>query len=135
MLDPFEELILYLRLAQAYRSRLQMSDRDRALVMAGTCAHVMKMPQIAEFCRRLILQNNQGHMMRKYDTFAAAVEDPDFGVFLKQVRRKISPERAESQIIELGYHCDILPTDYATDEEFASAVMGVDAEWIRENFG
>ena len=135
MLDPFDEMILYLRLAQAYRARLQLPDRDRALVLAGTCAHVMKMPELAEFCRQLVLQNNPGHMLRKYDTFAEATQDSDFGVFLRQVRRKISPERAESQLIELDYHCDVRRTDYQTDAEFAAAVMGVDAQWIQENFG
>ena len=112
MLDPFEEMILFLRVAQAYKNRLQMSDRDRALVLAGTCAHVMQMPSVAEFCRQLVLQNNQGHMLRKYDSYAHAVEDSDFGVFLKQVRRKLSPERAEAQLIELDYHCDVRQSDY-----------------------
>jgi hypothetical protein len=135
MLDPFEELILYLRLAQAYRNKLQMSDRDRALLLAGTCAHVMQMPQIGQFCRQLILQNNQGHMLRKYESFEEAVNDSDFGFFLKQVRRKISPERAEAQLIDLEYHCDVRREDYPTDEQYAAAVMGVDADWIRENFG
>lgn len=135
MLDPFDELILYLRLAQAYRNRLQMSDRDRALVLAALCAHVMQMPAIAEFCRQLVLQNNQGHMLRKYDSLAVAVEDPDFGVFVKQVRRKITPEKAEAQLLELGYQCDVKASDYPTQLEFAAAVMGVDAEWLGEHFG
>ncbi len=135
MLDPFQEMILYLRLAQAFKSRLQMSDRDRALVLAGTCAHVMQMPAVAEFCRQLVLKNNQGHMLRKYDSFAHAVEDPDFGVFLKQVRRKLSPEAGEAQLIELGYECDVLRSDYSTDEEYTAAVMGVDAHWLKEHFG
>ena len=135
MLDPFDEMILYLRLAQAFKARLQMSDRDRALVLAGTCAHVMQMPAIAEFCRQLILQNNQGHMLRKYTCFAEAVEDSDFGFFVKQVRRKLSPERGEAQLVELGYECDVRRTDYDNNEEFAAAVMGVDAAWLSENFG
>ncbi len=135
MSSPFDELILYLRLAQAYKNRLQMPDRDRALVLAGTCAHVVRMPAIAEFCRQLILKNNTGHMLRKYDSFAQACEDSDFGVFLKQVRRKLSPERGESQLIQLGYECDVRIEDYDTKEQFAAAVMGVDNEWLSENFG
>jgi len=95
MLDPFQELILYLRVAQAFKDRLQMSDRDRALVMAGTCASVLQMKSIANFCRKLVLKNNQGHMLRKYETFAQALEDSDFGVFVKQVRKKLSPESAQ----------------------------------------
>lgn len=135
MLDPFDEMILYLRLAQAYRSRLKLPDRDRALLMAGVCAHVNQMPQIAAFCRQLILQNNPGHMLRKYESIAEAVEDSDFGHFVKQVRRKISPEKAEAQIVNLDYQCDVRRTDYESDEHFAAAVMGVDADWVKEFFG
>ena len=134
MLEPFQELILYLRVAQAFKNRLQMSDRDRALVLAGTCASVLNMDSIANFCQKLVLQNNQGHMLRKYKTFADALEDPDFGVFLKQVRRKLMPEQAESQLMTLGYECDVRPGDYETKQEFAAAVMGVDLNWLEQNF-
>ncbi len=134
MAEPFAELILYLRVAQAFKNRLRMSDRDRALVMAGTCASVLNMNPIADFCRQLVLQHNQGHMLRKYEHFRDALEDPDFGVFLKQVRRKLTPEQAESQIVSLDYVCDVKPTDYETRSEFAAAVMGVDAKWVKDHF-
>lgn len=133
-MDPFQELILYLRVAQAFKNRLQMSDRDRALLMAATCAHVLQMHSLANFCQKLILQNNQGHMMRKYAKFSDAVDDSDFGVFLKTVRRKLGPENAEAQLATLGYQCDVRPGDYETKEEFAAAVMGVDAGWLKQNF-
>ena len=132
---PFNELIIYLRVAQAFKARLQMSDRDRALVMAATCAAVLKMKPLAEFCRQLILQNNQGHMLRNYPSLFAAIEDPDFGIYLKQVRRKLSPEQAESQILLLRYRCDVKPSDYKTKSEYAAAVMGVDSKWIKDHFG
>ncbi len=135
MLDPFQELILYLRVAQAFKDRLQMSDRDRALVMAGTCASVLQMSSIANFCRKLILQNNQGHMLRKYAAFSEALEDSDFGVFVKQVRKKLSPESAHSNLQAMDYHCEVLPSDYETKIEFAAAVMGIDASWLAANFG
>ena len=135
MLDPFQELILYLRIAQAFKDRLQLSDRDRALVMAGTCASVLQMSSIANCCRKLILQNNHGHMLRKYETFGQALEDSDFGVFVKQVRKKLSPESAQGSLQTMGYRCEVLPTDYETKLEFAAAVMGIDAAWLTTNFG
>ena len=135
MSDPFEELIIYLRVAQAFKNRLQMSNRDRALVLAGTCACLLQIDSVAGFCRELILKNNHGHMLRKYASFKEATEDPDFGVFLKQVRRKLMPEHAESQLVSLDYHCDVRPTDYETKKEFAAAVMGVDPEWLDDHFG
>jgi len=112
-----------------------MSDRDRALVLAGTFASLLQMNSVANFCRELILQNNPGHMLRKFKDFRSATEDPDFGVFLKQVRRKLSPETAEAQLMSLDYQCDVRPTDYATPLEYASAVMGVDGVWLEDNFG
>lgn len=135
MSDPFNELIVYLRVAQAFKNRLRMSDRDRALVLAGISATSLQMTSIADFCRQLILQHNHGHMLRKYPSFAAALEDADFEVFLKQVRRKLTPEQAEAQIITLGYECDVLPSDYTTKTQYAAAVMGVDAQWLKDHFG
>ncbi len=135
MPDPMKEMILFLRLAQAFKNRLQMSDRDRALVLAGTYASMMQMVPVAEFCRQLILQNNHGHMLRKWPTFADAIQENDFITFLRQVRRRLPTERAEVQLEELGYHCDVRREDYQTDLGFAAAVAGVDSEWLVENFG
>lgn len=135
MAEPFHELIVYLRVAQAFKEKLRLPDRDRALVMAGTCAAALNMIPIADFCRKLVLQNNAGHMLRKYQSFRDAIKDPDFGIFLKQVRRKLPPEFAESQIVTLDYACDVRPSDYSTKLEFAAAVMGVDAEWVLDHFG
>ena len=135
MPTPFEELIIYLRVAQAFKNRLQMSDCDRALVMAGTCAAALQMKPLAEFCRSLVLQNNSGHMLRKYEGFMAALTDPDFGIFLKHVRRKLSPDKAVSELRSFDYECDVKQQDYATKMEFAAAVMGVDGEWLTEKFG
>ena len=135
MTDPFNELILYLQVAQAFKNRLRMSDRDRALVLAGTCASLLQMKPLADFCRQLVLQHNQGHMLKKYPSFGDALKDPDFGVFLKQVRRKLTLEQAESHIVSLDYECDVLASDYATESEYAAAVMGVDAAWIVDHFG
>ena len=135
MVNQLQELVLFLRLAQAFKNRLQMSDRDRALVLAGTYASMLGMHPVAEFCRKLILQNNHGHMLRKWPTFAKAIEEPDFATFLKQVRRRFPTERAETQLVELGYECDVRKADYDTTEEFVAAIMGVDSQWLNEHFG
>jgi hypothetical protein len=131
----FNELIIYLRAAQAFKTRLQMPDRDRALVMAATCAAALKMKPLAEFCRQLILQNNQGHMLRNYPSFFDTIDDPDFEVYLNQVRRKLDPKQAKAQILQLRYRCDAKPRDYKTKSEYAAAVMGVDSKWIKDHFG
>ncbi len=41
-MSPFNDLIIYLRVDQAFKTRLQMSDRDRALLMAANCAATFK---------------------------------------------------------------------------------------------
>ncbi len=129
------EMILFLRLAQAFKNRLQMSDRDRALVLAGTYAAMMQLTPVAEFCRKLILQNNQGHMLRKWPAFADAIQEDDFITFLRQVRRRLPTERAEVLLEELDYQCDVRREDYDADLSFAAAVAGVDGQWLKENFG
>ncbi len=110
-------------------------DRDRALVMAASCAALYQLPAVAEFCRQLILQNNHGHMVRRWGSMAEALEDADFIHFLKQIRRKLPVEVAESKLVETGYECDVLRNDYPDDKDYVAAVMGVDAEWLDENFG
>ncbi len=134
-MDPLKELIVYLRVAQAFKNRLQMSDRDRALILAATCASMLKMNSIANFCKQMVLQNNRGHMLRKYETFHDALEDPDFGVFLKQVRRKLSFVDAQAKLSAFEYFCDVRESDYETDTEYAAAVMGVDPDWLEDHFG
>lgn len=128
------ELVLYLRLAQAFEKHLQMPDRDRALVLAGACAGLLKMSPIAGFCRQLILQNNQGHMLRRWQTFEAALQSEDFPVFLKQLARRLSVERAEAILRELRYECDVRRSDYASEHDYVSAIMGVDPDWLRQTF-
>jgi len=112
-----------------------MPNRDRALVLAGTCAAILDMKCIDDFCRKLILQNNHGHMMKRWSSFAEAIRQEDFGTFLKQIRRRFPIERAETVLSELSYECDVVREDYDSDEAFASAVMGIDYEWLSENFG
>ena len=135
MVNQLQELVLFLRLAQAFKKRLKMSDRDRALVLAGTYAAMLQKHSVAEFCRKLILQNNHGHMLRKWPNFAHAIKEPDFGTFLKQVRRRFPTEKAETLLEELGYECDVRETDHDCEDDYVAAVMGIDREWLEEHFG
>ena len=73
-------------------------------------------------------------MLKRWQSFSEAIRQEDFGVFLKQIRRKFSIERAESLLCEFSYECDVVREDYNSDEEFASAVMGIDHQWLTENF-
>lgn len=133
-IDPSRELVIFAKLAQAFKSRLMMQDRDRALVMAGVCASIMHMNEIASFCHQLILQNNRGHMLKRYQSFEEALTAEDFVTFLKQVRRKLPTERAETRLEELGYICDVRRKDYDDPDVYVAALLGVDFDWVKENF-
>lgn len=130
-----DELILFLRLANGFKERMMLLDRDRALVMAASCAALNQMHAVAEFCRQLILQNNHGHMVRKWNSMSHALEDADFIHFLKQIRRKLPVEVAETRLVDTGYHCDVKRGDYKSDNDFVAAVMGIDGQWLLNNFG
>ena len=93
------------------------------------------MESIEKFCRTLIMQNNRGHMIRKWDSFSDALGDPDFESFLRQVRRKLPEEKAIELLTEFDYRCGVRKQDCKTNEEFAAAVLGIELDWLRENFG
>lgn len=134
-IEPRQELILFLRLARAFKERSKLPDRDRALVMAGTCAALLEMNSIAKLCRAQILQHNHGHMIRKWETFSIAIEDGDFQSLLRQIRKKLPEDRAEELLAEFDYRCPVRKSDHDSNESFAAAVMGVDIDWLSEHFG
>lgn len=134
-MDPvFDEMAAYLKLAQAYRSRSLLPDRDRALLLAAVNASLLQMHPLAELCRKMILQNNPGHMLRKFESVAEATKDSDFHAFAKQIRRKIPYEKAGLIMADLDYQINIRKSDYTTESEYAAALLGVDVAWIKEHF-
>lgn len=135
MSKPFEQMIAYLKLSRGYRQRSMMPDRDRALLLAGIFANLAQLEPIAALCRQLILQNNPGHALRRHESFAEAITDADFQYFVNQVARRIPQEKVSLLLADLNYDCDLNRNDFANDSEFAAAIMGVDASWIKENFG
>lgn len=135
-MDPvFEEMAAYLKLAQAYRSRSLMPDRDRALLLAAINASLLQMHPLSELCRKMILQNNPGHMLRKFESVAEAINDSDFHTFAKQIRRKIPFEKSQLIMADLNYTVSIKKSDYGSESEYAAALLGVDVAWIKEHFG
>lgn len=135
MTDTFNELILNLRLAQAFKTKWRLPDRDRALVLAAVNACHLDMPAIAAFCRQLILQNNHGHMVRKWESINAALVDPDFLHFCKQLARKLPVEQAETILQELGVPCELTAEDFPDNSTYAAAILGVEWDWLSQNFG
>ena len=112
-----------------------MLDRDKALVVGGTCASLMGMHCIEKFCRSVILQRNRGHMLKRWESFTEALEYEDFQLLLKQIRKKLPEERAVELLEDFNYRCTVRKEDHNSNETFAAAVLGIDYEWLVENFG
>jgi hypothetical protein len=134
-IDPKRELILYLRLSQAFKERRKMQDRDKALVIGGTCASLMQMKAVENFCRSVILQRNHGHMLKRWDSITEALEYEDFHLLLKQIKKKYPEDVAEDLLEEFDYRCRVKISDHKSNESFAAAVLGIEYDWMIENFG
>jgi len=112
-----------------------MQDRDKALVIGGACASMLQMNAIAKFCRSVVLQRNHGHMLKRWETFAEALDYEDFHLLLNQIKKKLSEERAVELLEELDYRCEVRKQDHRSNESFAAAVLGIEFDWLMENFG
>jgi hypothetical protein len=133
--DDYSQLIRYLKLSQAYRQRSMLSEGHRALLLASVYAHQSGCTAIANYCQRQILQANPGHVLRKFDNLQAALADPDFTYFVNQLRKKIPLEKVDLLLANLGYCFEQQRSDYSSDNEFAAAILGVEAGWIEQVFG
>ena len=134
MSDPIELVSLYLHLAKAAWRRLHMPDRDRMLVISAVNSERIGLRRIAAYCRTLILENNPGHMLRRWPTVADAIVDSDFQHFLKQLQRRFPQERAEVMLADLNIDRSNERHAYYNDEEYAASVLGVNLQWLQENF-
>jgi hypothetical protein len=116
-MPPFIELIIYLRVAQAFKARLQIPDRDRAQAMAVTSASALKKRNHSpNFAVSSISKQPRSHAAKLPFVFDT-IEDPDFEFFLRQIPRKLDPEQSESQILLLSYRCGVIPSDYKTNSK------------------
>jgi hypothetical protein len=130
-----EELVVYLRLARACKDRMRLPDADRYLLIAGSGAQLLGLRSVARLCRQQILGRNPGHHIARFDSFAAALHDPDFQTLLGQLVKKHPPEAAGDLLRTLGEPFRAGRAGFASDTEFAAAALGVDPEWLEECFG
>ncbi len=128
------ELTAYLKLAMLMQKKILIPDRDRALILAGSCASLLGFESLAGFCRNLILQNNRGHMIGQYSSFKAALEASDFQVFLKQVAKRCSLEKAESILATQGLRVGPKQAECQNDFAFYCSLLEVEPDWVEENF-
>jgi hypothetical protein len=121
---------MYLHLVRASRLRRQPLVRDKLLVLAGVQAHEMGLRPIANLCRHTILAHNPRHLMRRWPTVSDALQDDEFQLYLKQLRRRYSQEKIEHMITSLRIELGCERQAYENDLEYAAALLGTRPETI-----
>lgn len=127
-------LATYLHLARAAQLRRRPMSYVRLLLMSAIAAHQLRLHRIADACRELILQSNPNHMVRRWPTIVAALDDPDFLHFLHQVERRYPAEKAERMLQELQIEKANERAAYYNDEEYAASLLGISSDNL-DRFG
>ncbi|MHB8970981.1 MAG: hypothetical protein ACYC3X_11200 [Pirellulaceae bacterium] len=124
MSDPGQLLSTYLHLAAASQRRRRPHVRDRFLLLAGVVAIEMQLDPVAAYCRKLVLQHNPQHLVRRWSSLRQAVDDEEFLCFLKQLRRRYPQEKAEQLLQSLDIDVESERRAYYSDYEYAAALLG-----------
>ncbi|MEX2114023.1 MAG: hypothetical protein WD845_12605 [Pirellulales bacterium] len=130
MTDAHRLLGIYLHLARASQLRMQPMVRDKLLVLAGVQAESMGLAPISALCRHKVLAHNAQHMIRDWPTMESALADERFRTYLKQLERRYSTEKSEHMLASLGIELGRERELYASDLEYAAALLGTDPESI-----
>ncbi|MFN0055082.1 MAG: hypothetical protein ACKV0T_23155 [Planctomycetales bacterium] len=95
MADHDAAMLAFAKLAGLSQDRQQLGPRDKFLILAGTAALRAGWPAVAERCRELILSHNPRHLIGQSASFADALRNDDFQVFLRQAEKFCSYEKGE----------------------------------------
>lgn len=132
-MSPSDRILgVYLHLARASKLRLQPLQRDKLLALAGVQAESMGLEPIAALCRHKILANNPQHLVGAWPTLGAALADERFLSYLKQLQRRYSREKAEHMLDALGIQMGRERELYASDLEYAAALLDTDLAEIQD---
>ena len=95
MPEPRVMLDLYLHLSQAAEEQHHPQQRDKFLIMAASLADYADYPQIAEECRRKVLQHNPGHLLRDFPSMHEALRSRKVRRYARGLLRVYPFEKAE----------------------------------------
>ena len=135
MAGSVDHLGIYLHLARASDQRRRPMVRDRLLVLAGALAAEMKLAAVAAYCRQQVLEHNPCHLVRRWPTLSAALDDDDFKSHRAQLKRRYPREKAEQMLDSLGIQLANERDTYFSDFEYAAAIMGTTPDALDEQFG
>lgn len=135
MANSVDHLGIYLHLARASDQRRRPMVRDRLLIMAGAIAAEMHLDTVAAYCRHQVLQHNPRHLVRRWPTLSAALDDEDFKSHRAQLKRRYPREKAEQMLDSLGIQLANERDTYFSDFEYAAAIMGTTPDALDEQFG
>ena len=136
MAPPVELLGTYLQLVRGAERRQQPLVRDRVLVLAAVlAAQIEGLAPIAACCRERILAHNPGHMLSRWPTVALARQHEDFQSLVNQLASRYGTERVEQLVIQLGLEARPDRDAYATDGEYAAALLDADWDDLQRRFG
>ncbi len=131
MSKPDDWLGLYLHLARASESRGRPLVRDKLLILAGTCAVGMNLPEVACYCRKRILEHNPGHLLRRYPSLQEAMQQEEFLSYRNHLLKAFSLEKAEHMLSLLGIDRAKERQTYGSTLEYAAALLGTDENTMR----
>jgi hypothetical protein len=135
MSTPIHLLGIYLHLARASELRRRPHVRDRLLIVSAAGAQRCGLARIAEYCRHRVLENNPRHLLRRWPTVEAALQEPDFLQYLKQLQRRYPQEKAEQMLGDLQIEMGRERETYFSDEEYAAALLNTTPRQLQEMFG
>ena len=121
-------LPIYLHLAAASHRRRRPHVRDRFLLLAAAVAADMQLDPVVRHCRKLVLEHNPKHLVRRWPTIQQALLDDEFLCLLKQLRRRYPQEKAEQLLQSLDIDAQNERRAYYSDYEYAAALLGTTTE-------
>ena len=123
--DHDAAMLTFVKLAGVSQSRQQLGPRDKFLVLAAVAASRARHPAVAARCRELVLAHNPAHLVKRYETIETAVQEGEFQIFLKQLARFCSYEKAEHLLSQLDIStAGPKISSKLTAEEYALLLLG-----------
>ncbi|MBI3860608.1 MAG: hypothetical protein HY290_01790 [Planctomycetia bacterium] len=123
--DHDAAMLAFVKLAGVSQSRQQLGPRDKFLVLAAVAACRAGYPAVAARCRELVLTHNPAHLVKRYETMESALRNDEFQVFLKQLSRFCSYEKAEHHLSQLDISTELPPLSAKlSPAEYALLLLG-----------